>query len=111
MKGRASHISKVYIKSSRRKVGYATIDYIIESLHLMRVKDNLPVFEALNLLAEGRIDSISFSRDVPHCYFYARSHRDVISIIIRKVDEGKDIEFQIPTKTLKLAIRDPKRGV
>ncbi len=108
---RTVRILKVYIKSSKRKVEYATIDYILESLYLMKVKEDLPVFRLLDILAEGNVDSVSFSRDIPHCYFYARAHKDSISIIIRKSDEGKDIEFQVPLKTLKVAIRDSDRDI
>ena len=106
MMDRTAHISRVYVKSSRRKVEYATLDHILESLHLMRAKDDLPVFKLLNILADGNVDSVSFSRDDPHCYFYARAHKDYISMIIRKSGEGEDIEFQVPYKMLKLAMRD-----
>jgi len=109
MMNRAGHISKVYIKSSRKKTEYATTDYILESLYLMRTRDNLPVFELLIILANGNVDSVSFSRDSPHCYFYARIHKDFISMIIRKSHEGRDVEFQVPLETLKLAIRDSDR--
>jgi len=109
MMNRAGRISKVYIKSSRKKTEYATIDYILESLYLMKARDNLPVFELLEILANGNVDSVSFSRDLPHCYFYARIHKDFISIIIRKSHEGRDVEFQVPLETLKLAIRDSDR--
>lgn len=106
MTDRTAHISKVYVKSSKRKVEYATLDYILESLHLMKARDDLPVFRLLNILADGNVDSVSFGRDDPHCYFYARAHKEYISMIIRKSGEGKDIEFQIPYKMLKLAMKD-----
>jgi hypothetical protein len=104
-------ISKVYIKSSKKKVEYATIDYILESLYLMKAKDELPVFKLLDLLFDGKIDSVSFSRDSPHCYFYARMHTDYISMIIRRSEEGKDMEFQVPLKTLKLSMRDSDEDI
>ena len=110
MMDRIGQISKVYIKSSKRKVEYATIDYVLESLYLMRARDNLPVFELLDVLVNGRIDSVSFSRNSPHCYFYARIRKEFISIIIRQLDEGKDIEFQVPLETLRLAIEDSRKG-
>jgi hypothetical protein len=109
MINRSGRISKVYIKSSGKKTEYATIDYILESLYLMRARDNLPVFELLKMLANGNVDSVSFSRDLPHCYFYARIHKDFISIIVRRSHEGRDVEFQVPLETLKLAIRDSDR--
>lgn len=110
MMDRIGQISKVYIKSSKRKVEYATIDYVPESLYLMRARDNLPVFDLLDVLVNGRIDSVSFSRNSPHCYFYARIRKDFISIIIRQLDEGKDIEFQVPLETLRLAMEDSHKG-
>ena len=110
MMDRIGQISKVYIKSSKRKVEYATIDYVLESLYLMRARDNLPVFELLDVLVNGRIDSVSFSRNSPHCYFYARIRKEFISIIIRQLDEGKDIEFQVPLETLRLAVEDSRKG-
>jgi len=106
MTDRTERISKVYVKSSKRKVEYATLEYIFESLHLMKARDDLPVFRLLDILADGKVDSISFNRDDPHCYFYARAHKDYVSMIIRKSSEGKDIEFQIPYNMLKLAMKD-----
>ena len=104
--GQSSYISRIYFKSSKRKVEYATIDYILESLYLMKAKDNLPVFKLLEILSGGYVDSVSFSRDAPHFYFYARAHKDYISIIIRMSDKDKEMEFQVPHSILKLAMKN-----
>ena len=99
-------VAKVYIKSPKKRIEFATIDYVLESLYLMKARDDLPVFKLLDILAEGKVDCVSFSRDSPHCYFYARMHKDYISIVIRKSDEGRDLELQVPLHTLRLAMRD-----
>jgi len=108
---RTSDFSRVCIKSSKKKVEYATTDYVLESLYLMKARDDLPVLELLDLLVDGKMDSVSFSRDFPHCYFYARTHADYVSMIIRRMDEGKEIEFQVPLKTLKLSLKDSDEDI
>jgi len=90
-------LAKVKVNHYGTDTQYATEEYVLESLHALKAKYGLPIFELLKALGKN-MDSISLSRDQPYLSFYARKTRDTLRIIIRQ--QGEDIQLQAPISIL-----------
>jgi hypothetical protein len=93
----AKSLAKVRINQYRTDSQYATEEYILESLHALKAKYDLPIFQLLATLGKST-DSVSLSKDKPYFSFYARKSKDVLRIIIRH--QGEDIQLQAPLSVL-----------
>jgi len=91
------NLAKVRINQYRTDSQYATEEYILESLHALKVKYDLPIFQLLATLGKSA-DSVSLSKDKPYFSFYARKSKDALRIIIRQ--QGEDVELQAPLSVL-----------
>jgi hypothetical protein len=60
----------------------------------MRAAWDVPVDKYIRDLVEGKVDSISFTRDRPYHYFFARRFEKSLSITIK--DAERIIDFSIP---------------
>jgi len=94
-----THFSKISIRKSQQNAEFDTEDNILLYLRKIQENEDLPVFESLNILLQGKINTVSFSKDNPYRYFYARLDRDSISVKLRKLRE--EIEFKVKPKTLR----------
>jgi hypothetical protein len=93
-------VSKVKITNNDHdELNYILDKNLLESLYTLRSKENLPILEGLKLLQDSEVNSISFSRDKPFHFFYARKNKNNFDITIREYN--KEVEFQIPVKTFK----------
>lgn len=52
-------------------------------------KRDLPVFKMLEILAEGKVNSVSFTRTSPYFRFYASTNGESQAIITINTDEGE----------------------
>ncbi len=98
---RHARLSKVNITESRKEQTFATPQYMIDSLHAIKVREKIPIFDMLSLLLKTKIDSVSCSRDDPQVHFYARRTRDVVAIVIRSSEGAQKLEFEVPTSRLR----------
>ena len=90
-------LAKVRISQYEADSQYATKEYILESLHALKAKYGIPIFQLLMTLG-GCADSISLSKDKPYLSFYARKTRNSLCIIIRQ--QGEDVQLQAPLSIL-----------
>jgi len=91
------NLTKVKVSQYRTDSQYATEEYVLESLHALKVKYGVPIFQLLSTLGKN-MDSVSLSKDKPYLSFYARKTRDTLRIIIRQ--QGQDIQLQAPLSIL-----------
>jgi hypothetical protein len=90
-------LTKVRVSKYTADSQYATEEYVLESLHSLKVKYGVPIFQLLSTLGKN-MDSVSLSKDKPYLSFYARKTRDALRIIIRQ--RGEDIHLQAPLSIL-----------
>jgi len=88
------HLSKVSVHRVANESEYASSDALIESLNTARATWNVPIGKYVRDLAEGKVDSISFTKDKPYYYFFGRRFEKSLSITIKEAE--RIIEFSIP---------------
>jgi len=88
------HLSKVSIHRVTDEAEYASVDALVESLNTARATWNVPVGKYVRDLVEGRVDSVSFTKDKPYYYFFGRRFEKSLSITIKEAE--RIIEFSIP---------------
>lgn len=76
------------------RTDYATTDALVESLHTLKATYDVPIGQYMRDLVEKRVDSISFTKDSPYYYFYARTLGPNIAVTFKKA--GTVIEFSLP---------------
>jgi len=91
------NLTKVKVSQYRTDSQYATEEYILESLHALKAKYDVPIFQLLSTLGKN-MDSVSLSKDKPYMSFYARRSKNALRIIIRQ--QGEDIQLQAPLSIL-----------
>ena len=94
-----TNLTKIGYNKSTATTDYATHESISEFLSMLKAKSHLPITQLLNLLSNNEADTISASREDTNYSFFASKHRNVVSIIIKKIGE-ENIEFDIQTKEL-----------
>jgi hypothetical protein len=92
-------LSKVYFNKSTTSLDFATEEYLLDFLEMLRAKSNLPINKMLNTLANKEADTVSCSRDDTNYSFFASQRRNTISIKVKKLGE-ETIEFEVPSKKL-----------
>jgi hypothetical protein len=91
---RQLRLSRVSIRESNEKTDYASTETLVESLNAFRATSNVPVHRYIRDLLEGKIDSISFTKDKPYCYFFARRFELLLSLTIK--ENERVIDFSLP---------------
>lgn len=91
-------LSRLSIRDIRDQTDYATSDALVESLHALRVTHNVPIERYLRDLTERRVDAISFTRDAPYYYFFAR--RIGRSVAVTYKEAKRVIEFSLPIEEI-----------
>ncbi len=93
--GRQSiRLSKLSIRQVNESTDYATTDTLMESLNTLRVTYNVPINQYMRDLLEKRVDSISFTKDSPYYYFFARRLGGSIAVTYKET--SRVIEFSLP---------------
>lgn len=90
------HLSKVSIRRTVGETQYANDETLLECLNTMRAAWDAPVAGYVRDLVSGRVDAISFTKDEPYCYFFARRLVDSLSVTIK--DAEQIIEFSVPLR-------------
>ncbi len=80
------------------KTDYASDESLMESIHTMNAVWNISLHKYLEDLGNGVVDSVSFTKDKPYHYFFARRYRNNIAITIKETD--KTINFSIPSQDI-----------
>ncbi len=83
---RTTQLSKIVSKRIERAIDYAAPSDVISLLHEYARKYSLPIFEMLRILAQGNVQSVSFTKDAPHFRFYARANGTETTI---KINVGR----------------------
>ncbi|MCX6659620.1 MAG: hypothetical protein NTX81_04480 [Candidatus Bathyarchaeota archaeon] len=91
---KALNLSKYSVYRVIGNTDYASNDALTESLKAMSVVWNIPINRYLRDLLERTVDSISFTKDKPYCYFFARRLEKSLSITIKEAE--KIIELSVP---------------
>ena len=87
-------LSKLSIRQVSERTDYATNEALVESLHTLRATYNVPINQYMRDLLEQKVDSISFTKDSPYYYFYARRLDRAIAITFKEAE--RVIEFSVP---------------
>jgi len=103
---RPTKIVKVQLKKQGSVSNYTTSEAIFSLFSEFEKKQNLPVFDILKILIQGKVNSISFTKDVPYFYFYSRS--DEQEVLIKFNDLQKEIEIPITMEILKNILNTPE---
>jgi hypothetical protein len=70
------------------------METLAESLNTLRATYNLPINQYMRDLFEGRVDSISLTKDDPYYYFYARKLKEAIAVTFKQIN--RVVEFSLP---------------
>ena len=92
-------VTKIYSRKVNKDVNYATIEDLLEELHVLERRMGWSIFDILNVLKEKKADSFSMTKEKPYHYLYARLSEK--TIIIRLQTSEKETEFRLPIETLK----------
>jgi hypothetical protein len=94
-----ANLTKVCFNKSSSTMDYATQESLSDFLKMLKAKSHLPVNQLLALLSSKEADTVSASREDTNYSFFASKHRNVISIVIKKLGE-ENIEFDISSNEL-----------
>lgn len=86
-------LSKISIRQVNDSTDYATTEALAESLNTLRATYNLPINQYMRDLFDGRVDSISLTKDDPYYYFYARKLKEAIAVTFKQT--GRVVEFSL----------------
>jgi hypothetical protein len=92
-------LSKVHFNKSMSTIEFATENYLLDFLKILKAESHLPINQMLIMLFDKEADTVSCSRDDTNYSFFASQNRDVISVIVKKIGE-ETIEFDIPRNKL-----------
>jgi len=93
------NLSKYSVYKVVGDTGYASSDALVESLNTLRAASNVPIDRYLRDLLEGKMDSVSFTKDKPYCYFFGRRLDKFLAITIKEAE--RIVEFTIPLEEAK----------
>ena len=93
-----STFTKVYSRQAKKEVNYARPRDILQELRLLEKQKGWAIFEAIEVLKEGKADSFSFTKDSPYQYFYARITEECV--IFKLKTREKESEFKLPLEQL-----------
>jgi hypothetical protein len=99
-------VSRFSVTRTRKVVEYATDAYVRESLQTLKASYGLPVFEAIEFLETGNVDSVSLNKEEPYVNFHAMRFDDKIKVSIRDATRDVELELRVsPLKKLKESAR------
>jgi len=103
---RSVELVKVHFKKTDDLSNYAALETVCSLLHEFESKKNLPVFDILKILISRKVDSLSFTKDNPHFYFYSRLDDD--GVLIKFDDLNREVEISMTTEALRTMIEATK---
>lgn len=86
-------VYKVRSRKDEKIMDYASLEYLLNFL-----KKDVNAFNLIKILKESDLNSVSFTKDKPYRYFYARMNRNSISVILKTLE--KEIEFKVPAEEI-----------
>jgi len=93
------NLTKVCFNTSASTTDYATQESLSDFLKMIKAKSHLPINQLLSLLSSKEADTVSASREDTNYSFFASKHRNVISVVVKKLGE-ENIEFDISSNEL-----------
>jgi len=91
-------ITKVYSRKVKRELNYAIAEDLVEQLRILERQMGWSIFDVLDILKQGKADSVSITKEKPFHYFYARLGEK--AIIIRLQTSEQEVEFRLPLERL-----------
>ena len=91
-------ITRINTRTTVGETGYATREYLVESLESLRIKYDLPLKQALMFIVTRKTDSVSLGKEKPYLRFHANLIRSIVHISIQ--EQSKDVSFQVPLSSL-----------
>jgi len=88
------NLTKLSVHRVTGETGYASNGALMESLSTMEAVWKIPIKKYIRDLLDGKIDSISLTKDKPYFYFFGRCFEKSLSITIKEAE--KIIDFSIP---------------
>jgi hypothetical protein len=85
---KVTQLTKVVNRRVEREIDYATPKGVAALLREYAEKRGLPLLRMLEILAEGRVNSVSFTKDTPYFHFYASANSNRATITIN-TDKGE----------------------
>ncbi len=86
---KTTHLTKVVNRHVERAVDYATPHGVVALLREFTKKRGLPIFPMLEILAEGQVNSVSFTKNSPYFRFYAYSNGGNRAVISLDTEKGE----------------------
>ena len=93
------NLSKISIREVKKDTNYANNETLMESLNTIKATWNIPIGKYFQDLLEERVDSISFTKDKPYYYFFARRFNEMLSVTIKEAE--RVIDFSIPLQEIR----------
>ena len=84
-----ARLTKVVNRRTERAVDYATPEGVVALLRGLAEKRDLPLFRMLEILSEGQVNSVSFTRNSPYVRFYAYTNGNNRATISLNMGEGE----------------------
>jgi hypothetical protein len=97
-------LTRIRIQEARDTVEYATENAAVESLRVLAAKHGLPVLDALRIMANESVDSITLTKDRPMVHLYVRKTGDSTYFHIK--EGGRSIRFELPITQIGLLSHD-----
>jgi len=94
-----ANLTKVCFNKSSSSMDYATQESLSDFLKILKAKSHLPINQLLSLLSSKEADTVSASREDTNYSFFASKHRNIISVVVKKLGE-ENIEFTVPSSEL-----------
>ena len=91
-------ITKIRSQKVQRDLDYATVEDLLEQLHVFERQMGWSIFEVLDILKQKKADSLSIIKEKPFHYFYARLSKKTIIISLQTSE--KETEFRLPIEKL-----------
>lgn len=91
-------VTKIYSRKVEKDLNYATIEHLVEQLHIFEKQMGWSIFDILDILKQRKADSLSITKEKPFHYFYARVSEK--TIIVKLQTSEKETEFRLPIESL-----------
>jgi hypothetical protein len=92
-------ITKIYSRRIEKDINYATTEDLLKELQIFEGQMGWSISAILDILKQGKANSLSITKEKPFHYFYARVSGK--AIIIRLQTSEQETEFKIPIEELK----------
>ena len=91
-------ITKIYTRKVNRGFDYATLDDLVDELHIFEKQIEWSISEVLKILIQRKVDCFSITKEKPFKYLYARLNGE--QIFFRLQTDEMETEFSLPIEKL-----------